>query len=77
MLIQLLTEPGGKKFLLPTDKDCTYRDLYPQVHAPSIPLFGSSHWPSDRGKVGTFLGFERVRSIAARWPVALDLAAWV
>merc|ERR1711934_244800 len=31
VLIQLLTEPGGKKFLLPTDKDCTYRDLYPQI----------------------------------------------
>jgi len=31
VLIQLLTEPGGKKFLLPVDKDCTYRDLYPQI----------------------------------------------
>jgi len=31
VLLQLLTELGGKKFLLSVDKDCVYRELFKQI----------------------------------------------
>ena len=37
MLLQLLTELGGKKFLLSVDNDCTYRELYKQARCPLRP----------------------------------------
>jgi len=44
VLLQLLTDLGGKKFLLSVDKDCTYRELYKliadKLELPSQTLSG-------------------------------------